>query len=211
MWIKTQMKPKKRCTENPIWPLSRVFTDINWELSGGTKHVGIIAAAMICAYDINTVLEIGIWNAFTTKLFGQALSASAMEKGLLVSIDINPRAIERAKEAVKHLPIKHKVVLADTNKFEDFSMYLEGKKAGLIFIDGDHSYESALNDLKKSDKVLAEEGIIIVHDYSKNQNHKGVVKAVDEYLRGWPMFFLPENRISTDYRTIIVQKPWRYR
>ena len=87
-WMQTQMKPIKKCTENPIYPLSSVFENINWEASGGTKHAVIMASAMICAYNIKTVVEIGLMYGFTTQVLSKALATNAMDDGLLISCDI---------------------------------------------------------------------------------------------------------------------------
>lgn len=206
------MKPEKKCTENPTWPLHRIFEGLDWKLSGGTKHCGILAAAMICAYDIDAVIEIGIWNGFTTAILGRALACNAMEKGFLLSIDINSRACKRSEDITKGLPIEHVVVCANTKNF-NLAEHMGDRKIGLGFVDGDHTYQHAMHDMKMCDPFMESNAIMIVHDYSKNANHIGVVNAVDEFVseNGWQMFFLPENRKTTDYRTVILQKDWQYK
>jgi len=204
-WMHTQMKPEKRCDENPVFPASKIFEDIDWKLSGGTKHACLISAAMILAYNIRTVVEIGLWNGFTSHILGKALSSNAMEDGLLVSCDINQRACDRSIQFTKDLPIQHTLITADSKKVK-WEEYLGDRKIGLGFVDGDHSYESAMYDMIKVSDLLDRNGIMVVHDYSAGA-HPWVFKAVNEFAayHVMPWFFLPENRITTDYRTAIFQ------
>jgi len=205
-WIHTQMKPVKECEENPVYPLSSIYQDINWVASGGTKHAALMACAMICAYDIKTVVEIGLMYGFTTQILSKALATNAMDDGLLVSCDICGNRAKRTYQLTKDLPIKHVRVEADSIKVR-WSDYLEGRKIGLAFIDGDHTYENAIGDMLNCYDLLDDNGIMIVHDYSPNA-HPYVFTAVNEFIARYnsPWFFLPENRISTDYRTAILQK-----
>jgi len=58
----------------------------------------------------------------------------------------------------------------------------EGEKYDLIFIDADHFYKSVKRDIALSLPLLAEGGVIAFHDY--NESHKrGVVRAVDEFVK----------------------------
>lgn len=81
---------------------------------------------------------------------------------------------------------------------------------GLIFIDGDHKYESARSDIEICSKLLSRNGIMAVHDYSRG--FPGVYQAVNEFLEAskWPSFFIPESKVATDYRAIFMQKKWEY-
>lgn len=49
-----------------------------------------------------------------------------------------------------------------------------------IYVDGDHSYEGCLNDLRNSLKIIKTGGYIFGDDYG---NKKDVVKAVDQFIR----------------------------
>jgi predicted O-methyltransferase YrrM len=50
----------------------------------------------------------------------------------------------------------------------------------MVFIDGDHSYEMAKNDILRWKALLREDGLLTGHDYSSK--YEGVVKAVNEVL-----------------------------
>jgi len=205
-WMHTQMKPEKRCDENPLFPVSRIFQEIDWKLSGGTKHACLISAAMILAYNVKTIVEIGLWNGFTSQILGKALASNAMEDGLLISCDINQRACDRSEAFTRGIPIKHVLVVGDS-KAVDWKHYLGERKIGLAFVDGDHSYDSAITDIEKCSQLLDRNGIMVVHDYSVG-SHPHVFQAVNEFIAytNMPWFFLPEDRKATDYRTVIFQK-----
>lgn len=49
----------------------------------------------------------------------------------------------------------------------------------LLFIDGDHSYEGALNDLKAWVPLVKENGLICLHDYDRTET---VVKAIKDFF-----------------------------
>ena len=55
-------------------------------------------------------------------------------------------------------------------------------KFDLIFIDGDHSYEGCLSDLKDYMPMLEEGGYLVMHDYN-SPLHPGVAKAVAEVIQ----------------------------
>lgn len=60
------------------------------------------------------------------------------------------------------------------------------KNVDLVYIDGNHSYESVLEDIEVWEPKVRVGGIIAGHDYNKKSSrHKaifgGLIKAVDEY------------------------------
>lgn len=62
-----------------------------------------------------------------------------------------------------------------------FSTY-NGEKLDWIYIDGDHSYEGVMEDLINSLKVVKEDGLIFLDDYSRhNLLHPGVRAAVRDF------------------------------
>lgn len=207
-WIHTQMKPKKVCKPNSLWPLHEAFKDDKWEDSGGTKHCGVLMAAMIAAYDVRSVLEIGLLYGFTTRVLAKALSATAQDSGLLVSCDIKKSACDKSREIGLSYPIEHRVLEGSSKE----TLKTVKDKFGLVFIDGDHSYEGVKSDIEITSKLLDRCGIMVIHDYGRNHVHEKVYEATNEFIRreGWPCFFLPENSTSMDYRTAILQKKWDY-
>ena len=57
----------------------------------------------------------------------------------------------------------------------------EKKKFHVIYIDANHDYENVLSDLRNSERLLADNGTLIIDDYSE-EHWPGVVKAVDEWI-----------------------------
>lgn len=55
------------------------------------------------------------------------------------------------------------------------------REIGLLFIDGDHSYEGCISDYKGFASYIIQGGILAIHDY--DVRHPGVVKAVKEIRR----------------------------
>jgi predicted O-methyltransferase YrrM len=54
-------------------------------------------------------------------------------------------------------------------------------KIDMVFIDGDHRYETVVKDIKKAYELLKSGGLICGHDYNHPQ-WPGVKKAVDELV-----------------------------
>jgi hypothetical protein len=205
-WMTTQMKPVKVCTENDRLPISDIYKDVPWRLSGGTKQACIVAASFILSNNVNTVVEIGTQYGFSTLILARALLANS-DNPLLITIDMNPRALERSKDIIKDVPIDYRTICADSR---DATLELDGK-IGLAFIDGCHEYEWIKHDLNMTDEIMEDYGIFVCHDYSKTQ-YNGVYRYINEFVEsnGYPMFFLNENRFSADYRTAIIQKSGNY-
>jgi len=208
-WIRTNMKPVKICVENPVFPIARIFEGHQWELSGGTKQLCVLSAAFILALNVDTVVEIGLWNGFSSRILGNAIAANSRD-GYLLSIDINPRAITRSKKATETLGITHEHLCIDSLEV-DYQKQLGKRTLDFAFIDGAHDYEHAMGDMSNCAKILKPYGIMAVHDYSKAA-HPDVYAAVNDFVKStqWPMFYLDENRESTDYRSAIIQKPGGY-
>lgn len=64
------------------------------------------------------------------------------------------------------------------NFSENFNL---AHKVDMVFIDGDHRYETVVKDIKKAMSLLKDGGLICGHDYD-HPDWPGVKKAVDEYI-----------------------------
>jgi predicted O-methyltransferase YrrM len=208
-WIRTSMKPVKICIENPDFPLAKVFSGYDWKLSGGTKQLGLLSAAFILANNVDTVIEIGTWQGFSSAILAKALAANSRD-GLLISVDVSSTSLKHSENATKDIPITHNRVMIDS-MLVDYRSLLNGRTVGLAFVDGNHHYEYTKHDIRACYEVLRPYGIIAVHDYSKT-GYPGVYSAVNEFVAETKdhMFFLEENRESTDYRSAIIQKKGNY-
>jgi len=187
------------------WQMSRVFEGIEWHKSGGTKHLGLMGAAMICAYDCKTVAEIGLWRGFTSQILGRALTANAGKDGLLIACDSNPNAVKRSQAMIDGLPIQYKSICQDSSAV-DWKQVLDGRPLDMAFIDGDHSYKGAMADLNRCAKRLRNGGLLLFHDFSNG--HPGAKQALSEFYAagGWSLLYLPERRDTRDYSSAILQR-----
>jgi predicted O-methyltransferase YrrM len=71
----------------------------------------------------------------------------------------------------------------------------------IVFIDGDHSYEAVVNDIKLALQYVIKNGLIVLHDYwinaASNFKFKGLSNAVHEYL-------MYKRRFLSLHRSLIV-------
>ena len=65
---------------------------------------------------------------------------------------------------------------------EEAAKYIDGP-FDIVFIDGNHSYEFVLNDIKSWMPKIPAGGLICGHDYARHGNAFGVKKAVTEMFR----------------------------
>lgn len=188
------------------WNMSKVFNDIEWHRANGTKNLGVLAASMIIAFEMKTVIEIGIRSGFTTQLLARGLSASSHENGLLISCDIEANAIPRAEQVVNGLPLKTVRVCGDSSKI-DWKSLLDGRILDGVLIDGDHSYDGAMADLTSMESLLRPDGIVWFHDYSTGHRH--AAKALDDFVSrtGWNKLVVPQLLNTNDAQAAVLQRP----
>lgn len=80
------------------------------------------------------------------------------------------------KQRIKHKLSKIEIIRKKSE--EIYSSFTD--KIDVIYIDGNHSYESVKNDLEFSYNIVRRNGFICGHDYSKAFD--GVVHAVNEFI-----------------------------
>ena len=61
----------------------------------------------------------------------------------------------------------------------------QGKRFGLVFIDGDHSYDAVLHDVRQGCRLAGDDGYIACHDYGA-AGIESVTRAVDEVFPDGP-------------------------
>ena len=173
-----------------------------------TRTFGFLLPGLISAWKVQTCIEIGVANGFTTSALGRSLAASGAD-GVLVTCDIDQHACEIARQIGTGLPIRHLVLNADSTKVDWHAVLKEAGRqtVDLCLIDGDHSYEAARADIERCAAVLRSGGFLVLHDYT--DEHPGVRRAVDEFAdrSGWARFVLPEDRGTGSYTCVVLQKP----
>ena len=176
-------------------------------LSSGIN--GDVLLEDILKYNINKIIEIGVFQGVTARNICELLSASKKDF-MYIGIDIfdlkydsndeilpifkssNPlnkiyhKYISRIEpyslEGVEKLLKKFKknVILYKGNSNEILKDF-EHKNIDYVIIDGGHSYDTVKQDLKLSAKILSKEGIIMCDDYMHNEA-AGVKNAVDDFV-----------------------------
>lgn len=88
-----------------------------------------------------------------------------------------PPTLKEAKETVKKQGNISKVDIIQGNSWEIARKW--SKKIDILFIDGDHRYETVKKDFASWESYLVKGGFILMHDV----NFKGVKKALKEILK----------------------------
>ncbi len=88
---------------------------------------------------------------------------------------------EFAEKIIADCGLDNKVVLKKARSDQIIFDDNELNNVGMIFIDGDHTYNGCENDLNKYSPLLNEGGFIIMHDYI-NKNCQ-VKAATDDFLK----------------------------
>lgn len=137
------------------------------------------------------ILEIGSEFGMSSSLF-RKFSFPAVH---IICVDCDPKApfMFNLKEAELNWRV-HPFYSYSREFFEAWSEIVipgippnTSSKFDLVFIDGDHSYEGALFDLKGCDPLLKEKGYMLLHDTACSTNrdphplHYEVSKAVNEW------------------------------
>lgn len=76
-------------------------------------------------------------------------------------------------------------------KSEDVAHLIPDNHLGLLYIDGDHSYEGVLKDITNYFPKVVNGGVIAFHDY--NNAGYGVTEAVEHFCNGRYEIFLIDN------------------
>lgn len=88
----------------------------------------------------------------------------------------SPRSTEADFQAnVKRYGVADKITMYEPDDF------LPEKYFDVVFIDGDHAYESVAKDIERARHLLNADGVMAFHDY-KSPCDPGVTQAVDELL-----------------------------
>ena len=183
------------------WALHKVYDGLHWNAACASRGPGALLSALIIAFRLDPVVEIGIANAFTTQLFARTLAA--MGGGTLISVDINDQSCIIGKRMTEGLPISH-IVLEGDSKLINWPGYIG--RAGMIYIDGDHSEEGACGDVAVLAPLVRVGGFICGHDYAPGQ--PGVMRAFDcLYADGrWERLRVPEFTDNGDLAMVVMRR-----
>lgn len=174
------------------------------DFEGRDGNVSLYELLVICSLvrsrKPRTILEIGTFDGNSTL----QMAVNSPDEAKIYTLDLPPDASSaQAKlDAKDHAYIEdrgkqlrrryqdssqaHKVtqLLGDSADF-DFHSLFASSPVDLAFIDGSHSYEYVRNDTQKVLEVLADDGVILWHDYKPAW--PGVVTYLEERRADLPL------------------------
>jgi len=154
------------------------------------REVGYFLASLIRLTKATTVLEVGVFEGYTTVEMIKALP----KNGYYVGIDIKDLIeTENKQEFIKESKSGKVIDLIIGNSITEMPK-LTKNHFDLIFIDGDHSFDHVLKEFKIAETLITRTGIIAFHD----SMHLDDVKRVVEYAGSFKYKFVnlntPEGR-----------------
>ena len=127
-------------------------------------------------------LELGTYRGLSTSIIAGALRDGS--RGHLETVDIDRWANRRARKTIKQLFGRGPVTftLMDATKRLD-QIIAEGRKAGFMFVDHWHGYQSTFEAAERAKDILSPGGFILFHDFLDPGNTQpghpyGVYQAV---------------------------------
>jgi len=153
-----------RITQCPMGGWSTPLVDV----------VVVLKAAI--GFESKRILELGSYRGDTARLLAENTSPDTV----ICAMDVD----ERHGAAYRDSPIASKI----QRKVGRISaeLFAKDEKFDLIFIDADHDYKSVMNDTEAAFKLLAEQGVVLWHDYNhQNYFHGmcGVPEALNEFSK----------------------------
>jgi len=153
--------------------------------SWGTRNM---LFSLILSMRPHIVLEIGAHIGSGTVVMGAALKANGF--GMLYSLEPQDHYFEVLTEFVGKAGLSRHVTPL---KIFSTDRQLEariGEKADMIFLDANHSYSHALRDIEISDRLLADNGLLLLDDVGPKMSPElctegkgGVRQALLDYTR----------------------------
>lgn len=151
----------------------RNFEDLDWLLVSSSTNKGLLMLQfdeaaflfrLVRSQPAARILEIGRYYGGSAFLFAVAGDHNSM----VTSIDIAPQNDELLQIALKKSGLAHKVQLlvGDSRGGEASADFYD-----LIFVDGDHSYESVLKDYEHWRKAVKPGGYLALHNAAAGGPH----------------------------------------
>lgn len=159
----------------------------------------------------HVIVELGSWQGKSTAFI--AMGSKSRHKSKVYAIDvfeIDPERgfgdkqgiIENGGKKEYLSTFKRNMKLAGVDKLvipikcastdQKAIKKLKNKRIGMIFLDGDHTYDGVKNDLETWLPKLSKGAIVAFHDYN-HLVHTGVKKCVNEYVASGKLKFVSLN------------------
>ena len=194
---KPKASPKKAITkivEDPINDSPKVEIITTEEFTEVTRHewnsedeVGLFLASLVKMSKYKTILEIGVFEGETSKHLINSLPSG----GQYLGIDIKDYRTEETKK-----------IMSEGGKSLGFILGSSHSELGklpkahfdLIYVDGDHSWNSILPEFKLVEKLVARGGVIVYHDTIHLTDPKKLVEYAAYYKYNTTTLNTPEGR-----------------
>lgn len=155
--------------------------DINWGESQTSIGLGYLLPLTTWHASAKYVIEIGVFSGFTA----DALMHGMTYGGHFTAADIDGSRLSNvgALASEKYPHITYDSILGDS---KNINWLEEAKKRGfdkidVAHIDGDHTMEGIMGDLKAVTPAIQQGGYIAIHDYAPG--HTPVVEAVNQWVK----------------------------
>jgi len=168
------MRPKETChfgaqgEHEPV--LCRLQAD---ERSYIHEHLGTFQLIVDLAQP-NLIVEIGTGRGDSTLAFAEGLAMTG--RGHIITMDIDE--CREAKRVIKEAYVNDFVTFLT---IDSLKVNIESD-IDILFVDGLHNYNQVKAEIKKYSPFIGTGGMIIFHD-SYNPAHKGVMKAIQEFVK----------------------------
>lgn len=154
------------------------------------QEVGGFIASLIKMTKAKCVLEIGVFEGYTSKDIVEALPKG----GLYVGVDIKDYLKQENKEVFIAEGKKGKVIEFVLSDSVEHMQTLPRNHFDIVFIDGDHSFDKVLAEFKYAETLITRTGIIAFHDALHLTDVKRVVEYAKSYNYNIVYLDTPEGR-----------------
>jgi hypothetical protein len=156
-----------------------------WSTPMGDIFV-LLKAAL--GFQSKRILELGSYRGDTARL----LAENTGEDVTICAVDID----ERHGASYGGKPIARKIVRKTGSISKD--LFAGDNKYDLIFVDANHDFASVMNDTEVAFKVLADDGVILWHDYAQDAYFHGlncVPEALDHFSKTHALYAIRGTRL----------------
>lgn len=173
--------------------------EIHWAESQTSIGLGYLLPLTTWHSNARYVIEIGVFSGFTS----DALMHGMAEGSYFTAADVDEWRLKNvgALQKEKYPHLKYDYIFGDS---KDIDWLAEANKRGfdcidVAHIDGDHSYEGILNDLRAVTPAIKPGGYIVIHDYAPG--HEAVVRGVNEWCEeyGFNIIYFGDKEWKQDY------------
>lgn len=147
----------------------------------------VIKAAL--GFQSRRILELGSYRGDTARLIAE----NTLDDVTICTVDISEQHGEAYRGLEVARKINRKVGRIST------SLFAADEKFDLIFVDADHDYASVMNDTEVAFKVLAENGVILWHDYFQDAYFHGmcgVPEALNQFAQSRAIYAIRGTRLA---------------